>query len=103
MKNLITKFCIFAIAALSFATAATAQKVDKEVVTIELLSDLHCHSCATKIMNTLPYKKGVKDVTVDVDSKVITVQFDTTKSTTEEIITHLSKIKINAELTDKKQ
>ncbi|MFI3327865.1 MAG: heavy-metal-associated domain-containing protein [Rikenellaceae bacterium] len=87
-----------AITAMSAVTStATAQRSNNNEITIELATDLHCASCKKKIMDTLPYKRGIKSVEADVESKVVTVTFDSEKSSEAEIIEHLAKIKVAAE------
>ncbi|MBQ3516041.1 MAG: cation transporter, partial [Lachnospiraceae bacterium] len=44
--------------------------------TVVFTTDLDCHHCAQKVLNTIPYEKGIKDVQVDVPTKTVTVKFD---------------------------
>ncbi|MBN2167025.1 MAG: cation transporter [Marinilabiliaceae bacterium] len=42
---------------------------------------IDCVSCKEKIMKNIPYEKGVKAVDVDIDSKMVTIEYKTDKNT----------------------
>lgn len=39
-----------------------------------------CPSCEEKVMKNIPYEKGVKDVSVDYENKLVTVEYKTNKN-----------------------
>ncbi|MFV0290119.1 MAG: heavy-metal-associated domain-containing protein [Mangrovibacterium sp.] len=41
---------------------------------------IDCHSCEAKIMSIIPYEKGVKDVSVDLESKQVKVKYRADKN-----------------------
>jgi mercuric ion binding protein len=74
MKNgfLVAIIALFAL----FANEANAQDKAK-VQNVTFTCDIDCHSCKNKIMQQIPYEKGVKDVQVDVQKKEVKVEFKT--------------------------
>ena len=76
------------------ATAAPKQKVEKKISTVVFTTDLDCHHCAQKVLNTIPYEKGIKDVQVDVPTKTVTVKFDEAKNSTESLTKAFESIKV---------
>ncbi len=98
MKKLLS-LCLVAVVSLVFTTsfAAPAPAQEKSpIVTTQFMTDIDCESCTKKIMNSMPYKKGVKDVNVDVPKKVVTVKFDSQKCNNEALLKSFDKLKIKA-------
>ena len=83
------------------ATAAPKQKVEKKIATVVFTTDLDCHHCAQKVLNTIPYEKGIKDVQVDVPTKTVTVKFDEAKNSTESLTKAFESIKVKVVKTKK--
>ena len=76
--------------------AVAAPKAEKKIATVVFTTDLDCHHCAQKVLNTIPYEKGVKDVKVDVATKTVTVTYDSSKTNNDTLVKAFSKIKIKA-------
>ena len=96
MKKIIALFAILAMFA-GVATAAPKEKVEKKVATVVFTTDLDCHHCAQKVMNTIPYEKGIKDVQVDVPTKTVTVKYDAEKNNLESLKKAFASIKVKVE------
>lgn len=75
-------------------TASVSAKSEKQMATIVFQTDLHCQNCGKKVMNTIPYEKGVKDVQVDVPSKTVKVTFDTSKTDRETLLKAFESIRV---------
>ena len=88
--------CLIALLGVGAANAQKPKKGEKKSVTVEIMTSLDCEGCAKKINETLPYEKGVRDVKVDVPTKVVTVTYDPTKTNNEAIIKAFAKVKIDA-------
>lgn len=95
MKKIIL-MCLVALVAVGSVNAQSPKKAAKAFTTTEFITDIDCAGCAKKITNTIPYEKGVKDVQVDVDTKIVTVTYDDTKTNVETLIKAFDKIKIAA-------
>lgn len=95
MKKILL-MCLVALLGVGAVNAQKPKKGEKKSVTVEFMTSLDCEGCAKKINETLPYEKGVRDVKVDVPTKVVTVTYDPTKTNNEAIIKAFAKVKIEA-------
>ena len=93
MKKIIALFAILSMVA-GVAIAAPKVKAEKKIATVVFTTDLDCHHCAQKVLNTIPYEKGIKDVQVDVKTKSVTVKFDAAKNSVESLTKAFSTIKV---------
>ncbi len=93
MKKIIALFAILAMVA-GVAMAAPKAKVEKKIATVVFTTDIDCPHCAQKVMNSIPYEKGIKDVQVDVKTKSVTVKFDAAKNSVESLTKAFSTIKV---------
>ena len=85
---------ILAMLAMVAGIATAAPKAEKKIATVVFTTDLDCHHCAQKVLNTIPYEKGIKDVQVDVPTKTVTVKFDESKNSTESLTKAFESIKV---------
>ena len=74
-------------------------KVESKTVTTVFCTDIDCDHCKAKVMNNIPVLgKGVKEVLVDVPTKKITVTYDPSKNSDENLVKAFAKIKVKAEV-----
>lgn len=64
---------------LSF-TLANSTLAQKEVKTIEIKTSSQCGECKERIEKAFAFEKGVKKARLDVDTKVLTVVYKTSKT-----------------------
>ncbi len=96
MKKLVM-ICLALILGAGMVQAAKPA-VQKQLVTTVFVTDIHCDHCANKILSNVPsLGKGVKDVTIDVAAKEVTVTYDAAKNSDENIIRGLATLKVKAE------
>ena len=93
MKKIIG-LLVLAVVALSVVPAQAQKKSAKKAEEVTFVTNIDCEGCAKKVLNVIPFKKGVKDVVVDVPTKVIKVTFDTRKSDVPTLIGELKKIDV---------
>ena len=98
MKKIIALFAMLAMVA---GVAVAAPKAEKKIATVVFTTDLDCHHCAQKVLNTIPYEKGIKDVQVDVPTKTVTVKFDEAKNSVESLTKAFESIKVKVVKTKK--
>lgn len=96
MKRIIF-MCLVALMGIGYADAQAPKKSKKNIVTTVFVTDIDCAGCAKKVNDTIPYEKGVQEVSVDVDSKTVTITYNAAKTNDETLVKAFSKIKINAE------
>ena len=93
MKKIMMILAALAVVA-GVATAAPKKKAEKKIDTVVFTTDLDCHHCAQKVLNTIPYEKGIKDVQVDVPTKTVTVKYDAAKNSVESLTKAFESIKV---------
>ena len=93
MKKIMMILAALAVVA-GVATAAPKQKAEKKIATVVFTTNLDCHHCAQKVLNTIPYEKGIKHVQVNVPTKTVTVKFDEAKNSTESLTKAFESIKV---------
>ena len=93
MKKIIG-LLVLAVVVLSVVPAQAQKKSAKKAEEVTFVTNIDCEGCAKKVLNVIPFKKGVKDVVVDVPTKVIKVTFDTRKSDVPTLIGELKKIDV---------
>ena len=100
MKKIMMILAALAVVA-GVATAAPKKKAEKKIDTVVFTTDLDCHHCAQKVLNTIPYEKGIKDVQVDVPTKTVTVKYDAAKNSVESLTKAFESIKVKVVKTKK--
>ena len=100
MKKIIALFAMLAMVA---GVATAAPKVEKKIATVVFTTDLDCHHCAQKVMNSIPFEKGIKDVKVDVPTKTVTVMFDVAKNSIESLTKAFESIKVKVVKAEEKK
>ncbi|MDR1653574.1 MAG: heavy-metal-associated domain-containing protein [Prevotellaceae bacterium] len=61
------------------ALSAQAKKAESNTAVTTFNVSLHCAACKSKIEKNISWEKGVKDLSVDLDKKTVTVTYDTRK------------------------
>lgn len=100
MKKILL-MCLVALIGIGTADAQKPKKGEKKSVTVEFLTSIDCEGCAKKVNETIPYEKGVREVSIDVPSKIVTVTYDPAKTNNENIIKAFEKIKLEASVAEK--
>ena len=76
---------------------AAKPAAEKKTVTTVFVTDIDCDHCVKKIMNNVPsLGKGIQDVEVDLPTKEVTVTYDASKNSDENIIKGFASIKVKA-------
>ena len=78
MKVLKSLLVVLTLALMSFGANAQTQNKNEQTVTIK--TSAVCDMCKTTLEKAMAYEKGVKKSSLDVDSKILTVVFDSRKT-----------------------
>ena len=92
--------CVVLLMGISVALAGNKPKDakrSKTLVTTVFVTDVDCQHCVQKVMNTIPFEPGVKDVVPDLAAKKITVTYDAAKNSDEGLVAAFAGIKVKAE------
>ncbi len=74
-----------------------AQKKAKKTETVEIKSSVVCGMCEERVTKELAFEKGVKDVKVNLETKVISVTYRSDKTDKETIKEAITKIGYDAD------
>lgn len=107
MKKLFQILVVLSVVFCSILTASAASaknpKMNKKaIITTTYATTLDCRECEKKVMNILPYKRGVKDVEIDFKKRYVTVKYDNSKCSDRDIIKALAKLDIEAKVKSNK-
>ncbi|HTX89468.1 MAG TPA: heavy metal-associated domain-containing protein [Bacteroidales bacterium] len=80
---------------LGFALGGYAQAKKDE--TIKIKTSAVCGSCKTRIEKGLSDKAGIKDVNLDVTNKIVTISYNPSKITPDQIRLEISKLGYDAD------
>ena len=95
MKKILV-ICAAMLMGIGVCSADNKPKSEKKVVTTVFCTDIDCEHCKQKVLNTIPFEKGIKEVEVDVPTKKITVTYDPSKNSDEGLVSAFAKIRIKA-------
>jgi periplasmic mercuric ion binding protein len=93
MKN-VQKFLIIAFVLVTGMTAC-GQKAKTEKV--EIKTSAVCGMCKTTIETGLAFEKGIRDATLDVETKIVTVNYNPSKTNVDTIRKAISKLGYDAD------
>lgn len=99
MKNQTSKISLMAIVAftLLFSVNLFSQEKEKKTKTIEIKSTVVCGMCEERIIKDMAFEKGVKDVKVDLETKIITITYKTEKTDEKTLKKAITKIGYDAD------
>ncbi|MGM9738556.1 MAG: heavy-metal-associated domain-containing protein [Candidatus Cryptobacteroides sp.] len=70
--------------------AAEVKKIAYKTVTFNV--SMHCQKCVRKINDNVSFEKGVKDLSVSLDRKTVTVTYDPSRTDASKIKAALEKL-----------
>jgi copper chaperone CopZ len=79
------------------AVIGFAQQTDKKTDEVRIKTSLMCGMCKTRITDGLIYEKGIKEVTVDIPTKYVTVKYNTKQTNPDKIRQHISNLGYDAD------
>ncbi len=91
MKHLLTALTLL------LALTASAQESSKKVATIDILTSAECGMCEERIEQEIAFHKGVKDVDLDVETKVLHITYRADKVSPETLRNAVAKIGYDAD------
>ena len=59
--------------------------------------NLHCQNCEAKIKKNIPFEKGVKDLTTDLDKKLVTIKYQNDKTDKDKLKKSIEKLGFTCE------
>ena len=87
--------------AMFFAVLLQAQTIKEVVFTTE--PQIDCQHCVKTIKENIRFEKGVKSINPDLNTKLVTIQYDSEKTDVEKLIKAFAKIKYKAIVVEPKK
>ena len=84
------KKLVLLVFAVFLAVLSNAQ--EKKEVVFSTEPEIHCESCVSKIKNNIRFEKGVKAINPDLNTKLVTIQYDSEKTDIEKLQKAFKKI-----------
>jgi len=81
----------------SMIFTGTAFSQEKKIDTIKIKTSAVCGMCKERIENGLAYEKGVKDVSLDVETKIVTIRYNTKSTNPDNLRKKISKLGYDAD------
>ncbi len=94
-KNVIITTLVLAVFLL-VSNVSFSQNVKKNEKEIKITTSAVCGMCKTRIEEGLAFEKGIKDAVLDLDTKVLTVVYNTKKTNEEQILTLINNMGYDA-------
>lgn len=91
MKNTI-KITTGLILALLVGNVFKAQGQKQADQVVEFSVSLHCENCVKKVESNIPYEKGVKELSVNLEQKKVTITFQPAKTSADKLRVALEKL-----------
>lgn len=95
MKKLLF-MCLALLMGAGAASADNKPKAEKKIVITVFTTDIDCEHCKKKVLDTMPFERGVKDVEVDLKAKKVTVTYDASKTCDEALVSAFAGIRVKA-------
>ena len=94
-----TKFfsCIFLVVICSMMFAGDVFSQDKKTETIKIKTSAVCSMCKDRIESGMAFEKGVKDINLDVETKIATIKYNTKSTNPDELRKKISKLGYDAD------
>lgn len=98
-----TVFLSMIVAIFVLATSGIAQekkevKKKKKIETVTCWASIDCEACKAKVEKNIAYEKGVKDLKVDLENKLITVSYRSDKTSAAKIEKAIKKLGYKTEI-----
>ena len=61
-------------------SAALSAKAKKKTAVVTFKTSIRCHNCVKKITENISFEKGVKDLSVSLDEKLVTITYDPSRT-----------------------
>ena len=72
----------------------------KKTATVTFKTTIHCKNCVKKVNDNISFEKGVKDLKVSLEDKLVTVTYDPAKTDEATLAKAIEKLGYKAEKTE---
>lgn len=82
----------------SIKTYAQESAADSKLDEVKIRASITCNYCKEKIEKNIAFEKGVKDLSVDMETKVVTIKYNKEKTNPEKLVAAIKKLDFDAEV-----
>ena len=93
----IFKFLLVVVMSHLFGYASVAQDVDGKTEKVEIKTSAICGMCKDRLEKNIAFEKGVKSVTLNEETKVLTIEFKTGKNSKDKLKKAITKLGYDAD------
>jgi len=80
MKTVQVIFTAVVFLLLTSVVSAQDKKGNDKTAEVVFSVNLHCENCEQKVRKNIPYEKGVKDLTTNLEKQLVTIKYQTDKT-----------------------
>ena len=77
--------------------SAQDKKVNNKELQVVFSVNMDCHSCEQKVKKNIPFEKGVKDVTTNLDKGLVTIKYQTGRTDKDKLKKSIEKLGFTCE------
>ena len=88
------RWMVTCVVALLRVTAVLAKDIR---VVVFKVSQMHCEKCEKKVRDNMRFEKGLKDISTEVKTKMVTITYDAEKTNVKKLQAGFNKFKYEAE------
>ncbi|ANU57397.1 heavy-metal-associated domain-containing protein [Bacteroides caecimuris] len=88
------RWMVTCVVALLSVTAVLAKDIR---VVVFKVSQMHCEKCEKKVRDNMRFEKGLKDISTEVKTKMVTITYDAEKTNVKKLQAGFNKFKYEAE------
>ena len=81
----------------TYSVSAQVKKETAKEEQVVFSVNLHCQNCELKIKKNIPFEKGVKDLTTDLDKKLVTIKYQPSKTDKNKLKKSIEKLGFTCE------
>ena len=94
-KSVLKKILIISVITLFISGSSFSQ--DKKSAELKVKTSAICSQCKDRIEQGMAYEKGIKDIVLDVDTKIATITYNPSKTTPDVIRQAISRLGYDAD------
>jgi len=79
------------------AVSAQDKKADNKLEQVVFSVNMHCQSCEQKVKKNIPFEKGVKDLTTNMEKQLVTIKYQTDKTDKDKLKKAIEKLGFTCE------
>ena len=77
--------------------SAQDKKGNSKDGTVVFSVDMDCHSCEQKVKKNIPFERGVKDVSTNLDKKLVTIKYQPSRTDKDKLKKSIEKLGFTCE------